>query len=191
MDIQAQIPAALCSLHNFIHSHDPAEGRLPDADYSLGDVHATNWEQGAGEEHPAACNDLHLMRDRIAEAMWVDYQCILQERHTLGDDNDNNFSDQGILEDEEDGLEQQPQPSTPDPFLLVRSSNLNHLLLIRSSSSGAATSTIYSRSVPSHQQWQPQPSTPDPFLLVRSSNLNHLLLIHSFSSGAATSTIYS
>ncbi|KAG1881550.1 hypothetical protein C8R48DRAFT_585947, partial [Suillus tomentosus] len=105
MDIQAQILAVLCSLHNFIRSHDPAEGRLPDADYSLGDACAANLEQEAGEEHPAACNDLHLMRDRIAEAMWVNYQHILQERHTLGDDNDDNFSDQGISEDEEDGLD--------------------------------------------------------------------------------------
>jgi len=33
----------------------------------------------------------------------VDYQCILQERRDLGDDNDS--SDQGISEDDEDRLD--------------------------------------------------------------------------------------
>ena len=103
MGIQAQIPAALCSIHNFIRFHDPAEGRLPDADYFLGGTHAANWEQAPAEDHSAVHNDLHLMRDRIAEAMWVDYQCILRERHTLGDhsDDDDLLSDQGISEDDE------------------------------------------------------------------------------------------
>ncbi|KAG2130980.1 uncharacterized protein EDB93DRAFT_1255636 [Suillus bovinus] len=104
MDIQAQIPVALCSIHNFIHLHNPAEGRLPDANYSLGDAHAANWEQEEVEEHPAACNNLHLMHDHIAKAMWVDYQRIVQERHNLGDDNDN-FSNQGISEDDDNGLD--------------------------------------------------------------------------------------
>jgi hypothetical protein len=102
MSIQAQIPAALCSIHNFIHFHDRAEGTLPDEGHSLGDAHAANWEQGLVEDL-AAHDDLHVMRDHIAEAMWVDYQRILQERRDLGDDNDS--SDQGISEDDEDGLD--------------------------------------------------------------------------------------
>jgi hypothetical protein len=33
MTIQAQIPAALCALHNFIHIHDPQEEELADEEY--------------------------------------------------------------------------------------------------------------------------------------------------------------
>jgi hypothetical protein len=28
LQVQAQIPAALCTIHNFIHYHDPGEGPL-------------------------------------------------------------------------------------------------------------------------------------------------------------------
>lgn len=100
MGVQAQIPAALCSVHNFIRLHDPAEGNLPDADHPIGDAHTANWEQEPAENHPARHDDVHLMRDRIAEAMWVDYQRILQER---GDDNDD--LSEGIAEEDEDGLD--------------------------------------------------------------------------------------
>ncbi|KAG1865133.1 hypothetical protein C8R48DRAFT_772837 [Suillus tomentosus] len=101
MSVQARMPAVLCSIHNFIHLHDPAEGNLPDMDHPISDAHTTNWEQEPAENHPVGHNDVHLMRDCIAEVMWVDYQHILQER---GDDNDD-LSDQGIAEEDEDGLD--------------------------------------------------------------------------------------
>ncbi|KAG2056069.1 hypothetical protein BDR06DRAFT_881014, partial [Suillus hirtellus] len=99
MGIQAQIPAALCSIHNFICLHDPAEDNLPDMDHPIGNAHTANWEQEPAENHPAGHNDVYLMHDCITEVMWVDYQCILQER---GDDNDD--LSEGIAEKDEDGL---------------------------------------------------------------------------------------
>jgi hypothetical protein len=103
MDIQAQIPAVLCCIHNFIRFHDPSEGVLPE-DYS--DTHSThtaNWEQAA-EEAPAANNELHAQRDLIVHAMWVEYQHILEERCVLGND-DNNVSNDEDDEYDEYGLD--------------------------------------------------------------------------------------
>jgi hypothetical protein len=100
MGIQAQIPAALCGIHNFIRFHDPAEGRLPDADYLPDDAPAANSEGAPAGNRVPAHDDLHLMRDGIAEAMWVDYQHILRERHGLEDDDNDDLSDQDISEDE-------------------------------------------------------------------------------------------
>ncbi|KAG2051893.1 hypothetical protein BDR06DRAFT_1010012 [Suillus hirtellus] len=101
MGIQAQIPAVLYSIHNFIRLHDSAEGNLPDTDHSIGNAHTVNWEQEPAENHPVGHNNVHLMHNHIAEVMWVENQCILQER---GDDNDD-LSDQGIAEEDEDGLD--------------------------------------------------------------------------------------
>jgi hypothetical protein len=96
MSIQVQIPAALYSIHNFIHFHDPGEGKLPDTDYPGGGMHGANLEQEPVEaEASAAHNDLRLRHDRIAEEMWVDYQRILQER-----------TDFQVANDDEDFLEQ-------------------------------------------------------------------------------------
>ena len=82
IEIQAQIPTALCAVHNFIRKHDSLEDDL-DSD-----------ETGDDEEHAESIDDLgtdgaaeidsddsvQAMHDRIAEAMWVDYQRLLEER---------------------------------------------------------------------------------------------------------------
>jgi hypothetical protein len=78
MDIQAQIPAALCCIHNFIRFHDLSEGVLPEDYLDAHSTHTANWEQAA-EEAPTANNNLHAQRDLIAHAMWVEYQRILEE----------------------------------------------------------------------------------------------------------------
>jgi hypothetical protein len=42
MTVQAQIPAALCALHNFIHIHDPCEQDLPGEEYHNQEGYAGN-----------------------------------------------------------------------------------------------------------------------------------------------------
>ncbi|KIN99393.1 hypothetical protein M404DRAFT_30450 [Pisolithus tinctorius Marx 270] len=94
---QAQLPAALCTLHNFIRIHDPFEGKLPedfgapfDAGVQGGDgLEGPSVLEGNGE-HPEAC----ILHDQIAEAMWIDYQAILREREGAGH--------MELLEDESD-----------------------------------------------------------------------------------------
>lgn len=74
MDIQAQIPAALCALHNFIRRFDPKDDvelagvNLPDKDVEptgvLADGPADAVERRRADQR----------HDDIAEEMWVDYQ---------------------------------------------------------------------------------------------------------------------
>jgi hypothetical protein len=112
MDIQAQIPAALCSIHNFIRLHDTAEGPLPDANTSTKTTHHQDLDSerraeeadsvGDGED----CDDVGGMHDDIAEQMWLDYQRVLRERlgDGLGMDSESEDDDHDDSVDGGDGL---------------------------------------------------------------------------------------
>jgi hypothetical protein len=87
MKLQARIPAALAALHNFIIEHDPEDHVDPDVwDPSPGaavdpDRVAILRGELASERRTATeSEDGKLLRDQIADAMWVDYQQILAER---------------------------------------------------------------------------------------------------------------
>jgi hypothetical protein len=93
MEIQAQIPAALCAIHNFIRSYDPDEGDPPadhpNDDDSDEENRPLEREDGdpelddtivAVEEDDDERRQGSAMRDRIATAMWVHYQRIVLER---------------------------------------------------------------------------------------------------------------
>lgn len=88
MEIQAQIPPAMCAIHNFIHNHDPDDA----AQYLSGDEeHDVNSNPGQTQENDfgvlaaAAVTSAEKTRseekrDRVAQAMWDDYQRVLHER---------------------------------------------------------------------------------------------------------------
>ena len=89
IEIQNCIPAALAALHNFIRIHDPQETIISEAD--LDDVYDSfsGFHAGdtASEQHQTAaslqCNELEIAdgrHDGIANAMWNQYQQVLQER---------------------------------------------------------------------------------------------------------------
>jgi len=85
LHVQARIPAALCTIHNFIRLHDAEEGPLPDAHgtshasegahvaHSDSEHQGTHW-QGANN------NEMNHRRDRIAKEMWDQYQTVLHEQ---------------------------------------------------------------------------------------------------------------
>jgi hypothetical protein len=82
MDIQAQIPPALCAIHNFIRRHDPDELQdviddLSDEDDG-GDIFVG--ELACGPPDNEARDRAHDKRDKIAEAMWNDYTTYLAQR---------------------------------------------------------------------------------------------------------------
>jgi hypothetical protein len=89
--VQAQIPAALCAIHNFIRIHNPGEedseigGAGDDVVHSIGFQESTN-------------DAVVARRDRIAAEMWTSYQDILQSRE--GEDDTEFDSDT-----EDDGTE--------------------------------------------------------------------------------------
>jgi hypothetical protein len=80
--VQAQIPAALCAIHNFIRLHDLDEGPLPGVDGASDKDTSSQAEQPdldavVGQD---TASEMSSMRDQIAEAMWDQYQRVLQER---------------------------------------------------------------------------------------------------------------
>lgn len=86
MGVQAQIPAGLCALHNFINGFDEEVFNDPDFDWMTmrfnerddmplaGDDGEEPMEQAVGEEMVRA-NGRH---DAIARMMWADYlaECV-------------------------------------------------------------------------------------------------------------------
>jgi hypothetical protein len=83
MDIQAQIPPALCAIHNFIRRHDPDEiqdilDNTFDEDDGGGDMFVGHLAAGPPDDE--ARNRANDKWDKIAEAMWNDYITYLAER---------------------------------------------------------------------------------------------------------------
>lgn len=81
MAIQAKIPTALCAVHNFIRIHDDDEIN----DFQDIDEDPEPGQEREGELAPGPANAAEKVaadkrRDRIAEAMWVDYQALLAQR---------------------------------------------------------------------------------------------------------------
>ena len=93
MDVQACIPAALCALHNFMCRHEPDTlfSDLDDVEEEWNVL--TDMEEEVDEEFYGHLGDgpttaaerwwAEALCDRIAQDMWLDYQCILQERGML------------------------------------------------------------------------------------------------------------
>ena len=72
-ELQAKIPAALCTIHNIIQELDVSEGKLP-AENVFFEYLAGNEDTGGNDNRSDA------RKDRIAEDMCEDYQRILEER---------------------------------------------------------------------------------------------------------------
>jgi len=78
LDIQAQIPAALCAIHNFMCLHDPSEDTVPSESSSemklCGDENPDYQRQADDEDidNGSSC----AMRECIAQEMWDQYQGI-------------------------------------------------------------------------------------------------------------------
>jgi len=99
LDVQAQIPTALCAIHNFIQIHDADEADvLRDssytANYDSGEdppmmvVTGTDGQEGSDER-----------RGCIAQAMWEDYQQICAERGIGNSVDETDLSDNDELEE--------------------------------------------------------------------------------------------
>jgi hypothetical protein len=83
LEIQAQIPAVLCALHNFVLTHDSIdvmndEENEADTNNNKPVVNPSEW------------------RDRIAEAMWNDYQAILADHELENLDGWSDFDESDI-----------------------------------------------------------------------------------------------
>jgi hypothetical protein len=77
MHLQARIPPALGAIHNFICIHDPDKiDEIALEEFNgEGTCELTMGPASAAERARAMAK-----RDRIAEAMWLEYQTVLQER---------------------------------------------------------------------------------------------------------------
>jgi hypothetical protein len=77
----------LCTIHNFIHHHDPQEGEISeniDSEQSNHTSHAGDKTVGPGMESEIDDSNVHVRRERIATAMWENYQQLLQDRDAEG-----------------------------------------------------------------------------------------------------------
>jgi hypothetical protein len=104
MAIQARIPTALCAIHNFIHTHDAAEGELQgDVAPLFNDSRDENYPRSATDiiEHPESSDN----RDRIASLMWEDYQRLRRDiAAEQEDDEDEGEGSEDEENEEENGL---------------------------------------------------------------------------------------
>lgn len=87
MKIQAQIPPALCALHNFIRYHDPSDitdfDNVPNLGTGSELEHGEHGELSTGAVGPPERERAGTRRDQIANEMWDQYLLCLQ---TNGDD---------------------------------------------------------------------------------------------------------
>ncbi len=93
MKVQAQIPAALVAIHNFILHHDPNEGIIPggDSEHSSHAFHTSDevvrgYRGEIDEDGHASTKEVNNQRNLIAQQMWDNYQQVLLER--AGNDNE-------------------------------------------------------------------------------------------------------
>jgi hypothetical protein len=77
MSVQAQLPAALAALHNFIRQYDPGEIRMFEddqpLDFQMGAHPASDDELGRGLVTPNERAQANQRRDKIADEMWEQY----------------------------------------------------------------------------------------------------------------------
>ena len=86
MAIQAHIPLALCTVHNFIHIHDAndIDDFLPDVqDQNPGEFYG---ELAAGPAIHAEKERSEIKWDNIAQAMWESHQDLVNEGVHDGDE---------------------------------------------------------------------------------------------------------
>lgn len=96
--IQARIPAALATIHNFIMVHNPNDKPISDA-YPNGASQQIFHETGSTEEAGSLINnEADKRRDHIAQEMWDDYRAHCAERG-IGM---NNWSDIDSEEEDDD-----------------------------------------------------------------------------------------
>lgn len=98
LEIQARIPSALSAIHNFIHLHDPDDrpltGNGDDTMHDYLDENPPPPSPARTHEH----EEVDARRDRIAQAMWDDYQQVCAERgvdmdEPIGSDDEDEFDD--------------------------------------------------------------------------------------------------
>jgi hypothetical protein len=80
MNIQAQIPTALCAIHNFIRMHDPEE-----TDEMLLETQPSIDSEDSDSQFPVMDmmrenTEASMRRDQIAQEMWEDYLQVLYDR---------------------------------------------------------------------------------------------------------------
>ncbi|KIK79900.1 hypothetical protein PAXRUDRAFT_160032, partial [Paxillus rubicundulus Ve08.2h10] len=74
MTVQAQIPAALCALHNFIQQYNPDKFDVEyDGDLLENDDDVAWGQLAEGPASPAERRHADNHHDQIAQEMWVDY----------------------------------------------------------------------------------------------------------------------
>jgi hypothetical protein len=108
--VQAQIPSALCAIHNFIRIHDSTEEEelellnLGNSEYSSsipnpGDDGVRQVNHGEDDDD----SEVAIRRDKIAQDMWDSYQRVLQAREALGEsgdeEDDDDFNEEMSYED--------------------------------------------------------------------------------------------
>ena len=88
MEVQAQIPVSLAALPNLIRIHDPKEGPIfgSGSDHSTGDAEGQENYVATVSQHGNSHEEMDECWDKIAEAMWANYQHICQERGINTDD---------------------------------------------------------------------------------------------------------
>lgn len=98
LEIQAQIPATLTSIHNFICSHD-SDGHAPHTANG-----GPNHNDSNDEAHPVFTlkEEVDQQWDQIAQAMWDDYWQLCEERGIGTDGSDELNTDDDDEFDKED-----------------------------------------------------------------------------------------
>jgi hypothetical protein len=94
LDIQARIPVALCTIHNFIREHDPDEGELFAQEIS-GDhdkVDDADVAYYAAEDVEDGETDMAATWDQIATEMWEAYMSL---QNTVDGEEDEEHSTEG------------------------------------------------------------------------------------------------
>lgn len=79
--VQAQIPSALCAIHNFIQIHDSKSIQVPTGTGNPGDnLNEVRQCEEDTNVMVSQVDDVDVRRDKIAEDMWTSYQIILEAR---------------------------------------------------------------------------------------------------------------
>jgi hypothetical protein len=90
LKIQAQIPAALAAIHNFICAHSDADNDNPLKmnGGETGDMANAGHYDNPDEDDGLNFNNDNVdeRRDQITQAMWDDYQKVCEERKNVGTD---------------------------------------------------------------------------------------------------------
>ena len=116
LNVQARLPAALSALHNFIKTHEPYDQPLTDGD-NTAETNLFGYHDGPNPDSEIIPDQeleqleggtMGAKRDAIADAMWMDYQRVLQERGFLdaggNSEESSNNSDDSEGDDDDDDM---------------------------------------------------------------------------------------